>query len=62
MMISHSVMLKPLNKLMTSVNFTGVSAFLLSIRRQFMLFSLSLILIIGFTLSGILNRLKVPGL
>jgi len=27
-----------------------------------MLFSLSLILIIGFTLSGILNRLKVPGL
>ena len=27
-----------------------------------MLFSLSLILIIGFTLSGILNRLKIPGL
>lgn len=27
-----------------------------------MLFSFSLILIIGFSLSGILNRLKIPGL
>ena len=27
-----------------------------------MLFSLSLILIIGFSLSGILNRIKIPGL
>ena len=56
-------MLKPLIKLMTSVIFRGTSTFLLFFKGDLiMLFSLSLILIIGFSLSGILNKLKLPGL
>lgn len=49
---------------MTSVTFTGEpSAFLVKFTGENnMLLSLALIIIIGFGMSGILNRLKIPGL
>lgn len=63
MRFSHSLVLKLPNKLMTSVIHADASVFVLINKGDsIMLFSLSLILIIGFTLSGILNRLKIPGL
>lgn len=51
-------------KLMTSVNFTfaETSAFLRTKGEMYMLLSLALILFTGFALSGILQKMKLPGL